>query len=99
MIVFVLFFVLFPRDQSFYILLVIGSSLYINNFFKLYYHDPHMYFVNDDIIPPFCGHVSGMAFSFPSYPCMLQVAMDFSIYLIIFHTDKKTKNDPYLFKS
>jgi hypothetical protein len=71
MIVFVLFFSLFSRDQSFYILLVISSSLYLNNIVKIIYHEPHLYYFKEDMLPPFCGHISGMAFSFPSYPCML----------------------------
>ena len=86
MIMFVLFFVLFPRDQSFYVLLVIASSLYMNTFVKIFYHEPHLYVINHDIKAPFCSHVSGLAFSFPSYPCMLQVCFDFSMYLIVFHT-------------
>lgn len=94
MFLFVLFFALFPRDQSFYVLLVISSSLYLNTMVKIIYHEPHLYVINPGIKAPFCSHVSGLAFSFPSYPCMLQVCFDFSMYLIVFHTNKPERQQP-----
>ena len=91
MIVFVIFFVLFPRDQSFYILTVICLCTYLNTWLKMIYQEPHLYYTYYPYVnAAFCGHVSGLSFGYPSYPIMLQVCVDSSLYLTLFHTSKNS---------
>lgn len=84
--VFVLFFALFSRDQSFYLLAVITSCLYLAVFAKLAVRAPHAYYVDEHLEAPFCSHASGLGFGYPAYPVMLAVCFDVTMYLTVFHT-------------
>ena len=91
MLLFMLFYVLFPRDQSFYLLVVINVCSYLNVLTKTVYHQPHLYYFPDiKINAPFCGHISGLSFGFPSMPLMLQMCIDSSMFLTIFYTSKNS---------
>lgn len=39
---------------------------------------------------PFCGHIGGLSFGFPNINILLQVCFDYSMFFIIFHTNKYT---------
>ena len=58
-------------------------------------HNPAAYMANyndkdpsDSINSPFCGHIGGLSFGYPYINILLQVCFDYSLYLIIFHTNK-----------
>lgn len=85
-IVFVLFFALFSRDQSFYLLAVITSCLYVTLFAEVATRAPHAYFVDKELKSPTCGHASGLGFGFPEYPVMLCVCFGVTMFLTVFNT-------------
>lgn len=93
LLLFVVFFILFPRDQSFYVLVVIMVTNQLNILLKVYFHEPHLYYTIEEINSPFCGHISGMSFGFPSQPLMLQICFDFSMFLTVFHASPGKKQE------
>ena len=83
-------FALFPKDQAFYLLVVICSSIYITSLTLMVYEVLPLYMIKyPEVKSPTCDGPVFM-FAYPNDMIMLQAAFDATIFLLIFYTDKNS---------
>ena len=97
-LVFLIFFVLFPRDQSFYVLFVINVAGILTVLLKIWYQRPQIYYnpevnsgdTSSHIHSAYCGHHSDMSFGWPADSILLQAAFDWTMFFTVFYTGKNS---------
>ena len=93
LIVSVVFFALFPRDQAFYVILVLSSGIYFDNILNLMFSYPTNYFEYDLHVSQ---HITEknlskiFQYGFPVSNLFIQIIFDVNIYLTMFHTNKNS---------
>jgi hypothetical protein len=87
----VLFFVLFPRDQAFYILMVLVVAIYFDDVLNMLFAIPCNFIYYGKPVPE---HIDSrnvdevLRYAFPLSDLFIQVIFDTNIYLTAFHTSK-----------
>ena len=87
--IFAIFFVLFPRDQSFYILLVLVAGVCLDNSLNLFFAYPSNFIKYQREVPDKLNASNldeYLRYSFPMTDVFIQIIFDINIYLTMFHT-------------